>query len=206
MPDLFWKTEKRLVKDLKFFEKNPRKMSKTQAEQLLQSIKKFNLVEIPVIDQNNRIIAGNMRVTALKKLGRVDEEIEVRVPSRDLTEAEAMEYLVRSNKNIGEWETKLLAEFDQDLLKETGFSDKELEGIFYDKKEEEAKELEFAEELLEEHNYVVLYFDNEIDWLNFCSLVELKRVLALNDHKGWWHPAIGRVMKGAEVVNKLRKG
>jgi hypothetical protein len=53
MPDLFWKTEKRLVKDLKFFEKNPRKMSKTQAEQLLQSIKKFNLVEIPVIDQNN---------------------------------------------------------------------------------------------------------------------------------------------------------
>jgi hypothetical protein len=206
MSDLFWKTEKRLVKDLKFFEKNPRKMSKAQAEQLLQSIKKFNLVEIPVIDQNNRIIAGNMRVTALKKLGRLNEEIEVRVPSRDLTEEEATEYLIRSNKNIGEWETKLLIEFDKDLLKETGFSEKELDKIFYDKKEEEAKELEFTEELLEEHNYVVLYFDNEVDWLNFCSLVELKKVQALDSHEGWRQVGIGRVMKGVEVINKLRKG
>jgi hypothetical protein len=146
-----------------------------------------------------------MRVTALKKLGRVDEEIEVRVPSRDLTEDEAMEYLIRSNKNIGEWETKILAEFGPDLLKETGFSDKELDGIFYDKKEEEAKELEFSEELLEEHNYVVLYFDNEIDWLNFCSLVELKKVQALSNHEGWRHIGVGRVMKGVEVINKLRQ-
>jgi hypothetical protein len=147
-----------------------------------------------------------MRVTALKKLGRLNEEIEVRVPSRDLTEEEATEYLIRSNKNIGEWETKLLIEFDKDLLKETGFSEKELDKIFYDKKEEEAKELEFTEELLEEHNYVVLYFDNEVDWLNFCSLVELKKVQALDSHEGWRQVGIGRVMKGVEVINKLRKG
>ena len=102
--DLTWRTEKRKIKDLKLFDGNPRKMSDKQAEQLLESLKKFNYVELIAIDQNNRVIAGNMRVQALKKLGRDDEEIEVRVPSRPLTEEEAREYLLRSNKNTGEWD------------------------------------------------------------------------------------------------------
>lgn len=130
MNDLFWRTEKRKIKDLKLFENNPRKMSKQQAEQLLRSLKKFNLVEIPAIDQNNRVIAGNMRVEALRKLYGDDYEIEVRVPSRPLTEEEAREYLLRSNKNVGEWDFDLLANFDEDLLKEVGFESVELDEIF----------------------------------------------------------------------------
>lgn len=130
MNDLFWRTEKRKIKDLKLFENNPRKMSKQQAEQLLRSLKKFNLVEIPAIDQNNRVIAGNMRVEALRKLYGDDFEIEVRVPSRPLTEEEAKEYLLRSNKNTGEWDFDLLASFGEDLLKEVGFENFEIENVF----------------------------------------------------------------------------
>ena len=128
--DLKWHTEKRKVKDLKLFEGNPRKMTKEQAEQLLISLKKFNLVEIPAIDQNNRVIAGNMRIQALRTLGRDEEEIEVRVPNRPLTEEEAREYLIRSNKNVGEWDFDLLVNFDEDLLKNIGFENKELDKIF----------------------------------------------------------------------------
>jgi translation initiation factor 2 beta subunit (eIF-2beta)/eIF-5 len=124
--DLVWHTEKRKVKDLILFPGNPRKMSKKQAEQLIQSLKKFNYVEIVVIDQNNRVIAGNMRVQALKELGMDNEEIEVRVPNRPLTEEEAKEYLLRSNKNIGEWDYDLLMEFDENFLKDIGFDEKEL--------------------------------------------------------------------------------
>jgi hypothetical protein len=86
-------------------------------------LKKFNLVEIPAIDQNNRVIAGNMRIQALKQLGRENEEIEVRVPNRPLTEEEAREYLLRSNKNVGELDLDLLANFDEDLLREVGFEE-----------------------------------------------------------------------------------
>jgi DNA modification methylase len=128
--DLTWKTEKRKIKDLKLFEGNPRKMTEKQAEQLLKSLKKFNYVELIAVDQNNRVIAGNMRVQALKKLGREDEEIEVRVPSRPLTEEEAREYLLRSNKNVGEWDYDLLANFTEEELKGVGFESEELDKIF----------------------------------------------------------------------------
>jgi len=128
--DLTWRTEKRKIKDLKLFDGNPRKMSDKQAEQLLESLKKFNYVELIAIDQNNRVIAGNMRVQALKKLGRDNEEIEVRVPSRPLTEEEAREYLLRSNKNTGEWDYDLLANFSEEELKNVGFESEELDKIF----------------------------------------------------------------------------
>ena len=127
---LKWKTEKRKIKELKLFEGNPRKMSEAQAEQLYTSLQKFNLVEIPAIDQSNRILAGNMRIQALKKLGKENDTIDVRVPSRPLTEAEAKEYLIRSNKNIGEWDFDALANFDDDFLKEIGFESQELDKIF----------------------------------------------------------------------------
>ena len=126
---LEWKTEKRKIKDLKLFEGNPRKMTEKQAERLLESLKKFNYVELIAIDQNNRVIAGNMRVQALKRLGREDEEIEVRVPSRPLTEEEAREYLLRSNKNIGEWDWDLLANFSEEELRRVGFDREELDKI-----------------------------------------------------------------------------
>jgi len=128
--DLFWKTEKRKVRDLKLFEGNPRKMSRKQAEDLLDSLKKFNYVELVVVDQNNRVIAGNMRVQALKKMGKDNEEIEVRVPSRPITDKEAREYLLRSNKNVGEWDYGLLANFDEEMLKNVGWSEREIEKIF----------------------------------------------------------------------------
>ena len=127
---LNWKTEKRKVSDLKYFGGNPREMTEKQAGDLLKSIKKFNLVEIPAIDTNNRVIAGNMRIEALKKLGKENEVIDVRVPNRELTEEEAKEYLIRSNKNTGQWDFDLLANFNEDLLKEIGFESIELDKIF----------------------------------------------------------------------------
>jgi hypothetical protein len=143
MEPLYWKTEKRKVRDLILFEGNPRKMSQEQAKQLLNSLKKFNYVELIVINQKNRVIAGNMRVRALKALGWEEEEIEVRVPSRPLTEEEAREYLLRSNKNVGEWDWDLLANFSEDELKRVGFSSEELDKIFdldLGKKEDEISE------------------------------------------------------------------
>jgi len=45
MEPLYWKTEKRKVRDLILFEGNPRKMSQEQAKQLLNSLKK-NLITL----------------------------------------------------------------------------------------------------------------------------------------------------------------
>jgi hypothetical protein len=105
-------------------------MSKKQAIDLQKSLKKFGLVEIPVIDTENRVIAGNMRVSALCALGRDDEIIEVRVPSRPLTIEESNEYLLRSNKNTGSWDIDELANFNTDLLLDVGWEKEDLCQMF----------------------------------------------------------------------------
>jgi hypothetical protein len=127
---IIWHTEKRKIKDLIPTEGNPRKLTEKEAKDLENSLKKFNLVDIPVINLDNKIISGHQRITILKKLGRDEEEIDVRVPNRMLTEEEHREYLLRANKNLGEWDYNLLINFDEELLKEVGWEDEELEMIF----------------------------------------------------------------------------
>jgi hypothetical protein len=125
--DLEWTTQKRKLSDLVSHEKNPRKLSPVQREQLRRSITKFNLAEIPAIDTDNTILAGHQRIGILLEDDRGGEEIDVRVPNRPLTIEEREEYLVRSNLNVGDWDPKRLAEeFKAIDLKEWGMSDKML--------------------------------------------------------------------------------
>jgi len=123
MNKLIWHTEQRKINDLIPFGKNPRKLTDTQSKQLQKSLEKFNLVEIPAIDIDNRIIAGHQRLKILQQLDRGEEIIDVRVPNRKLTEKEFQEYLLRSNKNTGEWDFDVLKEFDEVLLTNVGFED-----------------------------------------------------------------------------------
>jgi len=130
MGNLIWHTEKRKVKDLVPYESNPRKLSDEQAGKLKDSLNKFNLVEIPAIDTDNKIVAGHQRIKIMMLLGRGEEEIDVRVPNRKLTTDEFTEYNIRSNKNVGEFDWDLLAKFDESFLADIGFSSGELDGIF----------------------------------------------------------------------------
>lgn len=119
---LTWSTTKRRVKDLLPYEKNPRRLTPEQAEQLKTSIEKFNLAEIPAVDIDGRIVAGHQRVATLKLLGRGAETIDVRIPNRKLTAEEFQEYNLRSNKNTGEWDFEaLMGNFPEELLKTVGF-------------------------------------------------------------------------------------
>lgn len=118
-----WKTEKRKINDLIPYQHNPRQMSKSQNEALENSLKKFDLVEIPAINKNNIILSGHQRLRILQSLGRGEEEIDVRVPSKKLTEKEVQEYNIRSNKNNGEFDMDVLAnEFEMEDLLAWGFN------------------------------------------------------------------------------------
>jgi ParB-like chromosome segregation protein Spo0J len=129
MEKLTWNTEFRKLSQLKGYSKNPRQISKEQFQHLLNSMEKFDYVELVAIDQDNTIIAGHMRVKALKKLKKGSENIEVRVPSRKLTEEEFREYLIRSNRNKGDFDFDILAnEWEPlDLLK-WGFTEDQILG------------------------------------------------------------------------------
>ena len=125
-----WQTEQRKISELVEFSGNPRQMTEKQVQDLTASLKKFDLVEIPAITTNNKILAGHQRLKIMAILGRGDEVIDVRVPDRELTEDEEREYLIRSNRNSGEWDWDLLANgFDVAELTDWGFDEGELQSF-----------------------------------------------------------------------------
>ena len=127
---LQWHTEERKVDALLPHKKTPRKISKEQADRLKQSLETYGLVEIPAVDLDGTILAGHQRIKVLQLLGRGDEQIDVRVPNRKLTEEEAERYMIGSNSITGEWDFDLLKDFEMDLLVDLGFDQKELDDIW----------------------------------------------------------------------------
>ena len=136
---LQWRTAQKRVNDLIPQEVNPRRINGKQMSDLKKSLAKFNLVEIPAIDLNGKILAGHQRIKALQLLGRGEELIDVRIPNRQLTEDEAKRYLIASNALGGDWDFEKLKSFDLDLLVDIGFDQVDL-SHFWD------KELEVQEE------------------------------------------------------------
>jgi len=130
MEKLIWHCEKRKVSDLVPWEQNPRQMTAKQVEDLKLSLERLNLIDIPAIDTDGILVGGHQRCKILIMLGRGDEEIDVRVPNRKLTEEEFKEANLRLNKNLGEFDPDLLVNFDTNLLKFVGFSDEELTSMF----------------------------------------------------------------------------
>jgi hypothetical protein len=123
---LEWRTERRRVRDLAPWEGNPRKISEHQVVQLCISLDKFGVADIPVVDADGRIVGGHQRCAILMAQGKGDMEVDVRVPSRKLTDEEFAELNLRLNKNLGEWDFDVLANFSEDLLLAVGFDEEEL--------------------------------------------------------------------------------
>lgn len=61
MKKLAWHTEQRKVNELIPWEGNPRQMTEKQAQDLKKSLEKMNLMSIPVIDTDNKIISGSFK-------------------------------------------------------------------------------------------------------------------------------------------------
>ena len=207
----------RKLSEMKKLEGNPRKITQEQLDTLKQSIErnKDYFEARPLILSNRTgelvVIAGNQRYEACKQLG-IEECPTVLLEG--LTEEREKEIIIRDNVSNGEWDEELLQEWDADLLEDWG-----VDVAFVEESEtEEAEEpkmimgdVPFTEVLGEEHNYIVLYFDNTVDWLQAQSLFDIKPVRCLSTRKDGTFKAkgfkdkigIGRVLNGAKAINKL---
>jgi hypothetical protein len=130
---IVWRTERRCIGDLLEWEKNPRELTEKQAKDLATSLRKFGYVEEIVVNADGHsIIGGHMRRKVALAQALLDPTalVDVRIPSRPLTEDEGIELAIRLNKNSGGWDFDVLAnDFDFESLKEWGFEEAEL-GIF----------------------------------------------------------------------------
>lgn len=119
------------IADLRPSEYNPRKISKESMEQLKESIRQFQIVD-PIIantapNRNNIVIGGHMRIRAAKELGFKEVPV-VYINIPDIKNEKELN--IRLNKNTGEWNFKLLADFNEEFLNSVGFSSEEIDEIF----------------------------------------------------------------------------
>ena len=88
---------------------NPRNISDHQFKRLKASIKDFpamlSLTPL-VIDENNVVLSGNMRLKALKELKY--KEVEV-IRAEDLSEEQKREFVIKANLPFGEWDWDQIA-------------------------------------------------------------------------------------------------
>lgn len=110
---------------------NPRFWSKSAKEQLKESIRRFGLVDPIVVNsapnRKDIIIGGNFRWAMAKELGIKTIPV-VYICILDIKKEKELN--IRLNKNTGEFDYSMLAEFDEKFLAETGFSSEELDEIF----------------------------------------------------------------------------
>lgn len=186
--------------DVKPYEKNPRKNDKA-VECVVNSIKEFGFKVPVVIDKNNVIVAGHTRYKAAKKLNL--NKIPC-VIADDLTDEQIKAYRLADNKvaEKSEWDEGLLgAELSEILNIDMQMFDFDLD--FDEDELEEEPEIEFSQEIGEENNYIVLMFDNSVDWLQAQSLFDLKPVKALHYKKNFKRVGLGRVIDGTEFITKM---
>ena len=196
------------IKELKPYKKNAKKHNKEQVEQIANSIKEFGFTQPVIIDKNNEVVAGHGRILGAKKAGLKQ------VPTvclEDLTEEQIKAYrLVDNILNESEWDNDLLKQ----SLEEIEEMNMEVFGFTIDKLEDESVDVEpdvpFTEILNEENNYIVLKFDNKIDWINALGVFGLKQVKVYPTKKGGKKDSlkrmgVGRVLDGVKALEGLNK-
>ena len=194
------------IEELKPYANNPR-FNDDAVEYVANSIKEFGFKVPIIVDKNNEIVAGHTRYKASLELGLKEVPCIV---ADDLNEEQIKAFRLADNKvsEKAEWNLELLQEELEDLdidMSEYGFETIE-EQI---EKAPMNAEVEFGEVLGEEHNYIVLYFDNDVDWLQAESLFDIKPVKCGSTRKDgkisskMQRMGIGRVLKGSDAINKI---
>jgi ParB-like chromosome segregation protein Spo0J len=205
------KIEYKKVEDLAPYELNSRTHSEDQVVQIANSIKEFGFTNPILLDGDNGILAGHGRLAAAKLL-KLNEIPTIQLS--ELSNDQKRAYVIADNKIAlnADWDTDILkleitdlmdAKYDVSLI---GFNDKEILKLFDDETEAVVGEIKFSEELLESHNYVVLYFDNDIDWLSAQTHFQLDSVYSKRANGKPWSKGIGRVIHGGNYLTNLNEG
>ena len=127
-----WTNETRTLGELMGgrWPRNPRVINEAEGQRLTKSIQLFGQVKTFNVSPSGKLLDGHQRSlvwTVLPQYGP-DFRVDVRVASRELTEAERERLVVYLHRGtVGRWDWDLLATFDTAQLLEDGFTAAELE-------------------------------------------------------------------------------
>ena len=109
------------INEIKPNPNNPRIIKDNKFKQLVKSIQDFpQMLELRpiVIDENNMVLGGNMRLKACIEAGLTDVPVK---QAKDLTEEQKKEFIIKDNVQFGshDW-SELANNWDVDLIQEWG--------------------------------------------------------------------------------------
>lgn len=201
----------RNIRELKPYKKNAKKHPKEQVERIMNSMKQFGFFEhrAVAIDKDDYVVEGHGRILAAKKAGLTQ------VPTiclDDMTEEQIKAWRLIENKTAeSSYDETLMNEEISELLKSD--IDMEVFGFRIDALEDETIEVEpdvpFTEILNEENNYIVLKFNNKIDWLNAMGLFGIEKAKAYptkkegNKKSFGMRAGVGRVLDGQKALERV---
>lgn len=196
------------VDDLVPYEHNSRKIPQDAVDDVRESIKQCGDLDPIEVDENLVILSGHTRRLAAIEFGLTEVDV---IQYIGLTEEQKRKYRILANK-AGE-----KSKWDMALL-EWEVSDLDFDGYdfgfnFPDEEEQEKQkpEVGFTEVLGEDHNYIVLYFDNSVDWLQMQSIIDIEGKMNLSTRKdgtvgkNMKRISVGRVFRGADVLERMRE-
>ena len=200
---------------------NPRQWTQTDIDSTRNSIledpdflEDRPLLVVPMPDGKTWLVfAGNLRREGAKSGNVKEVPCVIYYPETEEDHLTIKRRAMKDNGSFGAWDYDTLANEWGDLpLTDWGVPaiDVEKEVERAKKDEEVVGRVQFTEVLGEEHNYVVLYFDNEVDWLQAQTLLGLEPVKALPTKKDGEQSlafqkriGVGRVINGAKAIQKI---
>ena len=173
------------VGDIKTGFGNPRKIGKKKREELKRSLETFGDFGLFLIDEEDNVIAGNMRHAILIEM---DPDTEVTCKRLiGYTEAELRAINIKDNTHAGEWDMDLLADWTADLNMDLGLDLQE--GSPADRKIKEMELLNY-----EKYDYVMIVCKNEMDYNELTRKLGIAGAkVKINDKKKiraravWYH-------------------
>jgi site-specific DNA-methyltransferase (adenine-specific) len=126
------------INEIKPNPSNPRIIKDDKFKKLVKSIQDFpQMLELRpiVIDENNIVLGGNMRLKACIEAGLTDVPVK---QAKELTEEQKKEFIVKDNVGYGEWDWDDLANnWDEQLLTDWGLDIPNFDATVLDAEEDD---------------------------------------------------------------------
>lgn len=209
------------INDIKPYPNNAKLHSMEQVRELAGAIEEVGFSPPIEVDKDWIIIKGHCRFLSARKLGWTEvregviakkgEKFIPVVVRDDLNEVEVMKARLGDNGLSSDDIDKIRLYKDLQKIKDGGGSldhlgykidNSHLKGVT-NQDQHAASEIKFSEELLLTHNYVVLYFDNDLDWQVAVDKLGLKGVKSGIKTEKSQKIGLGRVIKGTDVIKRL---
>ena len=156
-----------LINEIKPNPNNPRIIKDVKFKQLVKSIQDFpQMLELRpiVIDENNMVLGGNMRLKACIEAGLTDVPV---IHANNLSEDKKKEFIVKDNVGYGEWDWDNLANnWDAEELTQWGLDIPNFDVI------DEKEQIDLSDKLKSEFKIEIICKSEEEQEQTYNKLIE----------------------------------